>query len=111
MRVRMRDGRLRVRRACSRPLSAFSCMSVGKLRTQSPEFSDRPIAQAMRPLMNVRLSSHHLWPCESIMTRAAHQEADIIRLRRLGIDTYQELVVFMARSSPVCRSEGWGAQS
>jgi thymidine phosphorylase len=45
------------------------------------------------------------------MTRAAHQEADIVRLKRLGIDTYQELVVFMSRSSPVCRSEGWGAQS
>ena len=45
------------------------------------------------------------------MTRAAHQQADVVRLKRLGIDTYQELVVFMARSSPVCRSEGWGAQS
>jgi len=45
------------------------------------------------------------------MTRAAHQDADVLRLKRLGIDTYQELVVFMARSSPVCRSEGWAAQS
>jgi thymidine phosphorylase len=45
------------------------------------------------------------------MTRAAHQEADVMRLKRLGIDTYQELVVFMARSSPVVHSEGWGAQS
>ena len=45
------------------------------------------------------------------MTRAAHQDADILRLKRLGIDTYQELVVFMARSSPVCRAEGWAAQS
>jgi len=45
------------------------------------------------------------------MTRAAHQEADVLRLKRLGIDTYQELVIFAARSSPVCRSEGWAAQS
>jgi len=45
------------------------------------------------------------------MTRAAHQEPDVLRLRRLGIDTYQELVVFMASSCPICRSEGWDAQS
>ena len=45
------------------------------------------------------------------MNRAAHQDADVVRLKRLGIDTYQELVIFMARSSPVCRSEGWAAQS
>jgi len=43
--------------------------------------------------------------------RAAHQEANVLRLKRLGIDTNQELVVFVARSSPVCRSEGWGAES
>ena len=45
------------------------------------------------------------------MTRAAHDEPDVLRLKRLGIDTYQELVIFMARSSPICRSEGWEAQS
>ena len=45
------------------------------------------------------------------MTRAAHQEPDVVRLKRLGIDTYQELVIFMARSSPICRSEGWAAQT
>lgn len=45
------------------------------------------------------------------MTRAAHQEPDVVRLKRLGIDTYQELVLFMARSSPICRSEGWAAQT
>ena len=43
--------------------------------------------------------------------RAAHEESDVLRLKRLGIDTYQELVIFMARSSPICRSEGWAAQS
>ena len=42
---------------------------------------------------------------------AAHEEPDVLRLKRLGIDTYQELVVFMARSAPICRSEGWAAQS
>src|SRR5690349_9595545 len=45
------------------------------------------------------------------MTRAAHQEPNVLRLKRLGIDTYQELVIFMASGCPVCRSEGWGAQS
>ena len=45
------------------------------------------------------------------MTRAAHQESNVLRLKRLGIDTYQELVIFMASECPVCRSEGWGAQS
>lgn len=45
------------------------------------------------------------------MPRAAHQEANVVRLKRLGIDTYQEPVVFLASSSPVCRSEGWGAQA
>jgi thymidine phosphorylase len=42
---------------------------------------------------------------------AAHQSPDVVRLKRLGIDTYQEPVIYLARSSPVCRSEGWMAQS
>src|SRR5690349_13077954 len=45
------------------------------------------------------------------MQRAAHQEPSVLRLRRLGIDTYQELVIFLARTCPVCRSEGWDAQT
>lgn len=45
------------------------------------------------------------------MPHAAHQEANVVRLKRLGIDTYQEPVVFLASSSPVCRSEGWTAQA
>jgi thymidine phosphorylase len=45
------------------------------------------------------------------VTRAAHQEPNVLRLKRLGIDTYQELVIFMAAECPICRSEGWGAQS
>ena len=32
-------------------------------------------------------------------------------LRQLGIDTYQELVVYMHRDCYVCRSEGFQAQS
>ncbi|TWO72705.1 thymidine phosphorylase family protein [Caenimonas sedimenti] len=34
-----------------------------------------------------------------------------LRLRRLGIDTYQEPVLFMHRDCPVCSSEGFEAQS
>ena len=45
------------------------------------------------------------------MSRAAHQSADVVRLKRLGIDTYQEPVIFLSRDSPVCRAEGWMAQS
>lgn len=45
------------------------------------------------------------------MSRAAHQSADVVRLKRLGIDTYQEPVIFLSRESPVCRAEGWTAQS
>jgi thymidine phosphorylase len=36
---------------------------------------------------------------------------NVLRLRRLGIDTYQEPVVFMTADCPVCRSEGWAAQA
>ena len=34
-----------------------------------------------------------------------------LRLRRLGIDTYQEPVVYMSAECPVCRSEGWNAET
>lgn len=34
-----------------------------------------------------------------------------LRLRRLGIDTYQEAVVYMNRDCHVCRAEGFAAQS
>lgn len=34
-----------------------------------------------------------------------------LRLKRLGIDTYQEAVVYMRRDCHVCRSEGFSAQS
>lgn len=34
-----------------------------------------------------------------------------MRARRLGVDTYQELVVYMRRDCAVCRSEGFTAQA
>jgi len=34
-----------------------------------------------------------------------------LRIRRLGIDTYQEPVVFIRADSHVCRSEGFESQS
>ncbi len=37
--------------------------------------------------------------------------ATALRLRHLGIDTYQEPVIYMAADCPVCRSEGWAAQA
>jgi thymidine phosphorylase len=44
------------------------------------------------------------------MPRHAHQEPNILRLRRLGIDTYREPVIYMTADCPVCRSEGWTAE-
>jgi len=40
-----------------------------------------------------------------------HAEGNVLRLRRLGIDTYREPVIYMSRDCPVCRSEGWVAQA
>ncbi len=37
--------------------------------------------------------------------------ASRLRLRRLGIDTYQEPVLYMHRDCPVCQAEGFEAQS
>jgi len=46
------------------------------------------------------------------MTDAATEPpAQTLRIRRLGIDTYQEPVVFIRADSHVCRSEGFEAQS
>jgi thymidine phosphorylase len=39
------------------------------------------------------------------------QHPATLRLRRLGIDTYQEPVLYMHSDCPVCRSEGFEAQS
>jgi thymidine phosphorylase len=38
-------------------------------------------------------------------------EAASLKIRRLGIDTYQELVVYMRSACQVCKSEGFEAQS
>jgi len=40
-----------------------------------------------------------------------HAETNVLRLRRLGIDTYQEPVIYMSSDCHVCRSEGWTAQA
>ncbi len=34
-----------------------------------------------------------------------------VRLKRLGIDTYQEAVVYLPADAPVCQSEGWQAEA
>ena len=43
--------------------------------------------------------------------KTTHVESNVLRLRQLGIDTYQEPVIYMSRDCPVCRSEGWEAQT
>ena len=40
---------------------------------------------------------------------ATQRASNVLRLRRLGIDTYQEPILFMSAECPVCRSEGWEA--
>ncbi len=45
------------------------------------------------------------------MSTTTHVEANVLRLRRIGIDTYQEPVIYMSRDCPICRSEGWEAQT
>jgi thymidine phosphorylase len=45
------------------------------------------------------------------MTAAPVAPPALLRLRRLGIDTYQEPVLYMHRDCPVCHSEGFEAQS
>ena len=42
---------------------------------------------------------------------AAHYETPTVRLRRIGIDTYQEPVIYMASGCPVCLAEGWEAST
>jgi len=44
-------------------------------------------------------------------TVVTESNAQTLRIRRLGIDTYQEPVVFIRADSHVCRSEGFEAQS
>ena len=39
------------------------------------------------------------------------REPHTLRLRRLGIDTHQELVVYMRQDCHICRSEGFAAQA
>jgi thymidine phosphorylase len=36
---------------------------------------------------------------------------DVLRIRRMGIDTYQEPVIYMRGDCPVCKSEGFEARS
>ena len=38
-------------------------------------------------------------------------DSNIVRLRRLGIDTHTENIIFMRSDSPVCRSEGFTANT
>lgn len=45
------------------------------------------------------------------MSVVVHPEANALRLRRLGLDTYQEPVIYMSSDCPICRSEGWTAQA
>ncbi len=45
------------------------------------------------------------------MSSTNSSEHSVLRVRRLGIDTYREPVVYMRRDCHVCRSEGFEAQA
>jgi thymidine phosphorylase len=45
------------------------------------------------------------------MSDNVHRMSPALRLKRLGIDTYQEAVIYMRRDCHVCRAEGFEAQS
>ena len=45
------------------------------------------------------------------MSLSPARPLNALRLRRLGIDTYDEPVIYMHAECPVCRSEGFGAHS
>jgi thymidine phosphorylase len=46
------------------------------------------------------------------MNRVGHQDTDPrLRLRRLGIDTYRQFVIYMNRDCHVCRAEGFEVRS
>jgi hypothetical protein len=47
----------------------------------------------------------------AVMAEPEDTDPRPLRLRRLGIDTYQEAVVYMHRDCHVCRAEGFAAQS
>lgn len=40
-----------------------------------------------------------------------HQQSNVLLARAMGIDTYQEPVIYMRADCPVCRSEGFASQS
>ncbi len=37
-------------------------------------------------------------------------DASLMRVRRMGIDTYQECIIYMRKDCPICASEGWSSQ-
>ena len=41
----------------------------------------------------------------------SHDATPTLRLRRIGIDTYQEPVIYMASDCPICLAEGWEAST
>ena len=45
------------------------------------------------------------------MIDQAHESVPVLRARRLGIDTFQQPVVYMRTDCHVCRSQGFAAQS
>lgn len=50
-------------------------------------------------------------PIDTRLATASESAGNVLRLRRIGIDTYQEPVLYISSASPVCRAEGWDAHT
>jgi thymidine phosphorylase len=54
-------------------------------------------------------SAHGAWSQADAPGTGRSPASAALTLRRIGIDTYQEPVIYMSSQCPVCRSEGWEA--
>lgn len=78
-------------------------------RTQTP--SAVPARSSRRELRIARAGGSPTIANVTPMPHHAHREPNVLRLKRLGIDTYREPVIYMAADCPACRSEGWTAEA
>ncbi len=67
----------------------------------------RPRSQGVESYAVTTNSNGDITPAKSWSTPGSNT----VTVRRLGIDTYQEPIIFLRQDSPVCRSEGFEAQS
>lgn len=62
-------------------------------------------------MKNKHSPNHPHFPTPVTERKSGSDAVDGLRMRRMGIDTYQELVVYMRSDCHICKSEGFEAQS